>query len=784
MIQITTIYNKMKSFQKQMRFLLFTASIFLSDASTTLNRPIVVTTKQLSPIDLSFQYNHDVSTLVKEFSNDLDVSVNNSGPCSVEVDVSSSALLDGGACALINILQEHQQNYTTKENRLILQLSMRMNGITAAGASNIFSDLLELNSYGKISINKVANETDNPDANDAPGADNELNIGSEANNTVTSTNDHKSENSTNYTLGVDSTVKKHEVEKIVDETDENIQRGLEGSISQSENSSNDTQNENMTAIDQSIEPINIHEIESPPADIMRIRVDSLDLAFNDLSQKKESKSMNGSLRKLIESEISCPQSLKLDRCNLGPPTCRSIAKGIIKRCDNISNSFKEKERKNKYDSSKVLSLHLSGNPSIGDAGAAALAAALRIVNQDNPLSHPILDTLDLSSCDISDIGAEALSLALEGAPGCIRRLILCNNRISDKGASFIGNALNSAVESSELFSELEYLNLDNNKDLGDQGAAAVASAMESGVLKSASLRSCSIGADGSLAFGKVLPKLAFVNKGNTERKINCHIDLSGNQLGVYRPPKKKKGTSLLKSKASATTASYFNFIGKKIKGGLKDVTGVDVSQYISPPSAESDDDFEESNEFLEQKKKDNVALEDMMTSAKCGARALADCLINWDGQKEIEGLGSSESSHSIGMRLCSLDKGGVDALAALVIEAKNKLGLNLKIDISMNPALDEHDVEAFNNNNIDNESLKDMAKRHLDALEALRVAQERAAEASSGYNNWGDESLWNEEYGDDASDEIEDFGYDQEYDNQFDNDFEAYDVDDSYEGGD
>lgn len=459
-------------------------------------------------------------------------------------------------------------------------------------------------------------------------------------------------------------------------------------------------------------------------------------------------------------------------------------KGIIKRCHTIYESTKNQSEINEFEYRNNLSLFLSGNPSIGDAGAAAIVAALHIVNQEHPLSRPILDTLDLSSCGISDTGAEALAVALESSPGCVRRLILSNNRISDKGICAICDALisnghyDSRSDSSEKpsSSQLEYLNLDNNKDISDRGASAIANAMECGTLLSISLRSCSIAADGALAFGKVLPKLAFLNTKSAETRIQTHIDLSGNQLGIYRPPKKKKGASLLKSKASATTASYFNFIGKKIKGGLKDVTGVDVSQYISAASAESDDDFEDSSEYLDKASKERKSMDEIVTSSKCGARAFADYLINSEGEKSNSVL-SSISKSKIGMRFCSLDKGGVDALAALVIQAKEKLGLELNIDISMNSAIDASDVIAFDDDG-DNERLKEMAQRHLDALEALLLAQERAAEASMEYNSWKYES----EYGDGSSDDVGDFGYDNGYDSfeeQEDNDF--YDVDFSYD---
>ena len=469
-------------------------------------------------------------------------------------------------------------------------------------------------------------------------------------------------------------------------------------------------------------------------------------------------------------------------------------KGLIKRYSETS------ENRTEDHVAEPISLHLCGNPSIGDAGAAALAAALRIINQENQNTdddslennpainqppQPILDTLDLSSCDISDTGAESLALALEGNPRCVKNLILSNNRITDKGATAIGNALVSTSShgyhtTTSPSPTLEYLNVDNNKEIGDQGAKAIASAMEQGILEYASLRSCSIGADGSMAFGRVVPKLAFMKRSEMN-STHPLIDLSGNQLGIYRAPKAKKGKALLKSKASATTASAFNFLGKKIKGGLKDVAGVDISQYLPATSAESDDDFEENDSNIDKKSKDKVDLDKMVTSTKCGARAFADALVNSEqNDKHVSEKGDmndqeraslSGAEYSIGMRLCSLDKGGADAFAALIIQAKKLFGLKLSIDASMNSALDTAEILALDNAESDDETLEEMATRHLDALEALRLAQERALEASSA-NEWDNVFSWEEdEYIDSFSED--EIGY-------YDKDEDSNDIYDEY----
>lgn len=65
-----------------------------------------------------------------------------------------------------------------------------------------------------------------------------------------------------------------------------------------------------------------------------------------------------------------------------------------------------------------LSLYLYGNKDIGDAGIAALAGAIRAATFKS--ESVVFENLDLSGCSIGDVGADALALALESHPGCIK----------------------------------------------------------------------------------------------------------------------------------------------------------------------------------------------------------------------------------------------------------------------------------------------------------------------------------------------------------------------------
>ena len=427
-----------------------------------------------------------------------------------------------------------------------------------------------------------------------------------------------------------------------------------------------------------------------------------------------------------------------------------------------------------------ISLNLNGNPEVGNAGSATLAAAIRLINQnsrssDDSNSHilPVFHTLDLSSCEIGDVGAVALAMALEGSPGCVQNLILSNNKISDEGAIAIGNALNfkSSLTNNELPSNsksLLHLNLDNNMGITNEGAKSIAAAMRSGAIRSVSLRSCAIGADGAMAFGEVLSKSS-----NIVSPIihEICIDLSGNHIGTDQPKKKKKGASLLKSKASATTASYINFIGKKIQGGLKDVVGVDVSQYLPSSSLESDDDFEANQlnddgfEKLRPSKKEHS-----MISTKCGARGFADQLIDAEKRSSTENTcnESKVQRFKIGMRSCFLDLGGANALAATIVQAKEKFDINLEIDASMNSALESDVILALQNFDRKNDLLYDMSKEHMNLVEALRSARKRAEDSRAAYAR--ENSLFDRE----GHTSVDDFG-DSFISDGFYDDYHVYD---------
>jgi hypothetical protein len=367
-------------------------------------------------------------------------------------------------------------------------------------------------------------------------------------------------------------------------------------------------------------------------------------------------------------------------------------------------------------------LRLGGNEAIGDPGAVSLSAALRLAastvgdeSEDDNQRH-VINELDLSSCNIGDVGAESLALALAFNPNCISRLDLSNNIISDVGATAIGRALVEAHRRKFLSEDkscvLEELTLDNNVKIGDDGAEALAEAVTCGAVRCISLRSCSIKAGGAAAFGNAV--LSSARRGGS---VMIEIDLSGNTLGI-KPMKKKKG---FKDKATSHISSLGKTLQKGWRGGLK---GAGMSLGLT---AESDDDEEVMGGLIEADDEETEQL--IAAAARCGARAfVTEVLRKADGDASIK---REETNIRVAFRRCNLDDGAVNAIAAAVTELKDSTGANLKIDVSMNDVepdavsalMGDEDPKKLN-------VLKSMAQQHMEALAVLNEAQKRMAMAA------------------------------------------------------
>ncbi len=456
---------------------------------------------------------------------------------------------------------------------------------------------------------------------------------------------------------------------------------------------------------------------------------------------------------------------------------------------------------------------MSGNP-IGESGTTALAAALKIShriqlpanqNTNNPNSNdtkssfyyvlPVLHTLDISSCDVGDIGAEALAMAIANNPGCVKCLNLSNNKISNKGAIALAKAVKVSYmntknqnhkqkqqEKEENKNECNYddaimdcLDLSNNSDINDEGAIALLDAVECGAIRCLLLQSCSIRAKGAALLGEVIGRMTFkhskygpTRSHDDDNKCSdiIRIDISGNKLGTNVGKKKKEGYS-------KAMMNSMNSIGQKglgfLKSGLKDI--VDFG------GGESDDEAEEEDSSI-------VKPDELQVSDKCGAILFYDAFMDCcddkneddDHREEVneeykkDGYTCSNTSKighkktiQLVMRMCNFDNAALDAFAAMKYHVKHEYGNEIEIDCDLNYGTDMESVQALNeimkgddndeDVEYDDTILVEMKTRHLDALNK----RQRAIDAKNAEARMN--GLFLDDDSDDDDNDGEDFGY-------------------------
>jgi hypothetical protein len=475
------------------------------------------------------------------------------------------------------------------------------------------------------------------------------------------------------------------------------------------------------------------EESPPPSRLLSQGLVRLDLGYNDLggrsaaakTNKKSEKAWYQLVQRTIRNCERCPKELRFHVCGLGPAACRAIGKGLIARYANIqkSDTSDDDSSSNPVQLPPPLSVYLTRNEAIGDPGVAALSAAIRTVAAQN-YGCTILETLDLSGCGITDAGAEALGVALEQNPFCIRHLDLSNNQITNSGAASLGRAL--AMRDGDRSSKIETLDLSNNKGIEDSGAKALALALEQGAIDTLILRSCHVHADGAAALVKSLKTLAL----SQHRLDQIQLDLSGNPLGILRKKPKSGGgkysATALRSKASATTAAYMNLIGKTVQKGLKDLG---IAEAGGPDTLESDD--EEDSQMDEKYQEEDPSL------IKCGALAIADSLLEEDEEEanseDEQKPATTSCKIQLGLRHCAFDTRASEALAAIRQELlSSSANMDIVIDVRMNNVLEEDTIAALQEDRDSpfESTLNEMAERYLEAMEALRISQQRSMEAA------------------------------------------------------
>ena len=364
----------------------------------------------------------------------------------------------------------------------------------------------------------------------------------------------------------------------------------------------------------------------------------------------------------------------------------------------ILNSF---ERNN--SGRRPAALHFGSNHDIGDAGTVALAAALKMAVGSESGNRIVLEEIDLSSCNVGDAGAEAVALAIVSNPGCLKQLDLSNNKITDAGATALGRAFVDARRGSGVV--FDKIILDNNEGICDGGAAALAEALGCGAVKSVSLRSCSIRAQGAAAFGRALVRLV-----NHEGSGLFCLDISGNHFGHRKIAKKKGTANLIRDRASTN----IKFIGKTLKGAAKRFGSETIGI-----TADSDDDEEVMGGLID----DDAREIDGEKVEACGGHAFAgEIIMNDHPTKKIHSASSLKIS--VSMRQCLLDNGAIDALSASIIAAKN---CELSIDVSMN-MIDDAILNELLHPRRDSKVLASMADRHMEYMNRLSDSRERQLE--------------------------------------------------------
>lgn len=474
-------------------------------------------------------------------------------------------------------------------------------------------------------------------------------------------------------------------------------------------------------------------------------VDNLDLSWNQFYNNENEhsrivRSFHTAMQDMISNQHG-PSSLSLSCTGIRPSTCRALAKGLLTRWigeddDGVATtnqSSKDNGNLLPKNTATPISLYLSKNPDIGDAGTAALAAAIRYIVAESG-NVTVIDTLDLSACGLSDVSAEALALAIENADvPPIRRLLLRHNHITNQGALSLGRAVQTIFSTNN--NSAMVIDLSNNPKISDRGIATLLNAVEKGNLCELVLRSCSIHADGAELVGKTLRHWCSKNfqTGVVGSKMEtASIDISGNPLGVLRgksPSEKSSGysTSYIKSKAAATASAYvtqgLSFLKKGLGGGVPGIGDV---------GGESDDEEEKQHtELIDQDSE-----EEKSDNKRCGFKAMANAFIGSGVSPNLQGPSLERINKSrprkrmirLGLRRTFCDTAGADALAAMAMFLNDEADTRLDFSLDLNPILEDDMLAALQEEN--SELLAEMSDRHSEAMAILRQAQERAIQAT------------------------------------------------------
>jgi len=173
---------------------------------------------------------------------------------------------------------------------------------------------------------------------------------------------------------------------------------------------------------------------------------------------------------------------------------------------------------------------------------------------------------------------------------------------------------------------------------------------------------------------------------------------------------------------------------------------------------------------------------------RCGFKALANAFIGEDDGDDVpeKATGSFEKKTiHLGLRRTLCDTAGADALAAMLVAAKDDMGgsSEIELELALNPVIEDETIAALHGE--DEYRLRDMAERYMEAMEVIRRAQQRAAEAARMMAARREaetafDQKWDappESFGAEGADD-EDEPYEEEWDS--DADYENEEEDDDY----
>jgi hypothetical protein len=128
----------------------------------------------------------------------------------------------------------------------------------------------------------------------------------------------------------------------------------------------------------------------------------------------------------------------------------------------------------------------------------------------------------------------------------------------------------------------------------------------------------------------------------------------------------------------------------RFKKGLKDV-GVD--RILGVASVDSDD--EEEKESGHEAAEGDESSSSEFAKRRCGAKSVENVFLEEPDETDDATSVKEPCKVNLGLRHCFFDHSASDALAAMIVEAKERYGAEIVVDIRVNPVLEDEMVDAL-----------------------------------------------------------------------------------------